>query len=198
MRRRSPPPISPKARLNPVTMMMTTATTLATGPSIDSRMRCSGASQGMPDPAASATSVRAITRSAAAGTRFTEQERHCIAKGCMRFSPSDGVQGGRSERRRQIVAVVSAIAELEHSLYPAVRPSALQKHDDVDRLHNEIARHSAHCLLHQLLEPVEARLRRIGVHRGDAAEMAGVPGFEHVERLRSPHFADNDAIGPQP
>ena len=33
-------------------MMMMTATTLATGPSIDSRMRCSGASHGMPEPAA--------------------------------------------------------------------------------------------------------------------------------------------------
>src|SRR5690606_16418793 len=40
------------ARLKPVTMMMTTAITLATGPSIDSRIRCSGASHGMPEPAA--------------------------------------------------------------------------------------------------------------------------------------------------
>src|SRR5262249_7581165 len=62
MRRRNPPPISPKARLKPVTMMVTTATTLATGPSIDSRMRCSGASQGMPDPAAWAASPVATVK----------------------------------------------------------------------------------------------------------------------------------------
>ena len=58
--RRNPPPISPKARLSPVTMMVTTATTLATGPSIDSRMRCNGASHGMPEPAACAALI-AIT-----------------------------------------------------------------------------------------------------------------------------------------
>src|SRR6056297_1275709 len=57
--RRNPPELSPKASVRPVTMMMITATILATGPSIDSRMVCKGASQGMPDPAASAGSGRA-------------------------------------------------------------------------------------------------------------------------------------------
>jgi hypothetical protein len=47
--------MSPKERLSPVTMMVTTAMTLATGPSMDSRMRCSGASHGMPEPAARAS-----------------------------------------------------------------------------------------------------------------------------------------------
>src|SRR5690606_19929739 len=45
--RRKPPPVSPKASVRPVTMMMITATILATGPSTDSRIDCSGASQGM-------------------------------------------------------------------------------------------------------------------------------------------------------
>src|SRR5678815_1756869 len=51
-RRRMPPPMSPKARLRPVRMMLTTAETLATGPSIGSRMRCRGASHGIQEPAA--------------------------------------------------------------------------------------------------------------------------------------------------
>src|SRR5262245_59171381 len=72
MSRRRPPPMSPKARLNPVTMMMTTAMTLVTGPSIDSRMRCSGASQGMPDPAACAVAAP-ITRKARLSTPAMEK-----------------------------------------------------------------------------------------------------------------------------
>ena len=54
IRRRNPPEVSPKAKVRPVTMMMITAMILATGPSIDSRIDCSGASQGMEEPAARA------------------------------------------------------------------------------------------------------------------------------------------------
>jgi hypothetical protein len=50
--RRKPPDVSPKASVRPVTMMMITATILATGPSIDSRIDCSGASHGMDEPPA--------------------------------------------------------------------------------------------------------------------------------------------------
>eukprot|EP00873_Tetraselmis_striata_P031438 jgi/Tetstr1/451702/TSEL_038738.t1 len=57
MRRRKPPPVSPNASVRPVTMMMITATILATGPSTDSRMDCSGASQGMEEPDAWAGAV---------------------------------------------------------------------------------------------------------------------------------------------
>src|SRR3546814_19119021 len=52
--RRNPPEVSPKSRLRPVTMMMITATILATGPSIDSRIDCSGASHGIDEPPAQA------------------------------------------------------------------------------------------------------------------------------------------------
>src|SRR5690606_34337689 len=45
--RRKPPPVSPKASVRPVTIMMITATIFATGPSTESRMDCSGASQGI-------------------------------------------------------------------------------------------------------------------------------------------------------
>ena len=50
---RKPPLVSPKASARPVAMMMMmTATIRATGPWIDSKMDCSGASQGMLEPAA--------------------------------------------------------------------------------------------------------------------------------------------------
>src|SRR5690606_14770508 len=55
--RRNPPEVSPKARLRPVTMMMITATILATGPSMDSRMDWRGASQGIDEPPARAGAV---------------------------------------------------------------------------------------------------------------------------------------------
>src|SRR5207244_8896124 len=61
-RRRNPPDVSPKASVSPVTMMMITAMILATGPSIDCRICCSGCSQGMFEPAAWAVVV-AHTRS---------------------------------------------------------------------------------------------------------------------------------------
>src|SRR5581483_11895487 len=73
--RRKAPPMSPNDRLRPVTMMTTTAITLATGPSIDSRIRCSGASHGMPEPAACAAlqvARRAAAQSADVLARFRE------------------------------------------------------------------------------------------------------------------------------
>src|SRR6185437_10339064 len=59
IRRRNPPLVSPKASVRPVTMMMMTAMILATGPWIESRMDCSGASQGMFEPAARAVPASA-------------------------------------------------------------------------------------------------------------------------------------------
>ena len=55
--RRKPPDVSPKARLRPVTMMMITATIFATGPSMLSRIDCSGAYQGIDEPPARAGAV---------------------------------------------------------------------------------------------------------------------------------------------
>ena len=49
---RNPPEVSPKASARPVAMMMMTAMIRATGPWIDSKMDCSGPSQGMLEPAA--------------------------------------------------------------------------------------------------------------------------------------------------
>src|ERR1700761_1085693 len=51
---RKPPELSPKASVRPVMTMMMTAMILATGPWTESRMDCSGCSQGMFEPAANA------------------------------------------------------------------------------------------------------------------------------------------------
>src|SRR3546814_9435376 len=70
IRRRAPPEVSPKASVRPVMMMIITAMILATGPSIDSRMDCKGASQGIDDPeawaAGASASVRKLTDTAVA------------------------------------------------------------------------------------------------------------------------------------
>src|SRR4051794_40532058 len=49
--RRKPPDVSPNASDSPVTMMMITATILATGPSTDCRIWLSGCSHGIFEPA---------------------------------------------------------------------------------------------------------------------------------------------------
>src|SRR5689334_25002951 len=63
---RNPPEVSPKASDMPVTVMMMTATIFATGPCTDSRTRSSGASQGMPEPAACAAVTLSSTQADAA------------------------------------------------------------------------------------------------------------------------------------
>src|SRR3546814_16515052 len=65
--RRKPPDVSPKARLRPVTMMMITATLLATGPSMLPRIDCNGAYHGIDEPPACAgVAVATITQAAVA------------------------------------------------------------------------------------------------------------------------------------
>src|SRR5687768_6203843 len=65
MSRRKPPAVSPNARLSPVTIMMMTATILATGPWTDSNTCCSGSSHGIPDPAACAVAAKTSASPAA-------------------------------------------------------------------------------------------------------------------------------------
>jgi hypothetical protein len=55
---RKPPDVSPNASARPVAIMMMTATILATGPSMDSRIFWSGASHGMDEPEAWAAGAR--------------------------------------------------------------------------------------------------------------------------------------------
>src|SRR5262245_57200383 len=197
--RRSPPPMSPNARLKPVTMMMTTATTLATGPSMDSRMRCSGASHGMPEPAAMAASL-AITQARATSdpTPAARSEISNIGVGFTGVSPSHRVQGRPSERLEDVVAIGIEADDLEQCLDPAVDAATFEKHHDVDRLHDQVARYRDDGLLDELLQTQEPGRRRIGMHGGDAAGVAGVPGLEHVEGFGPPHLTDDNAVGAQP
>src|SRR3546814_18967928 len=82
IRRRAPPEVSPKASVRPVMMMIITAMILATGPSIDSRMDCKGASQGIDAPAAwaagASASVRNLTDTAVAMWRRMRKARWLV------------------------------------------------------------------------------------------------------------------------
>src|SRR5450830_419219 len=64
---RKPPLVSPKASARPVEMMMITAMILETGPWMESRMDCSGVSQGIDEPDAFA--VPAVISMTAASSR---------------------------------------------------------------------------------------------------------------------------------
>src|SRR3546814_10646742 len=70
--------------------------------------------------------------------------------------------------------------------------------DLVDRLGHEPAWHGDHRLLDELLQPVERGVGRVGVDRGDATGMAGIPCLQHVESFRSADLTDNDSVGPEP
>src|ERR1700712_2463883 len=59
-RRRKPPLESPNASVRPVTTMMITPTTLATGPCTESRIDWSGVSQGIAEPAAFAGTANRV------------------------------------------------------------------------------------------------------------------------------------------
>ena len=74
--------------------------------------------------------------------------------------------------------------------------SAFDKHDEIDGLRDEPARNGRDHFLDQLLNAIECRSRRIRMHRGDAARVTRIPGFQHVEGFTTPDLADDDAIGP--
>src|SRR3546814_556206 len=79
MRRRKPPAVSPNASVRPVTIMMMTATILATGPCTDSSTCCSGSSQGMPEPAAwTCVEIATARASPMAATRARDLEKRGI------------------------------------------------------------------------------------------------------------------------
>src|SRR5579875_1855701 len=50
-------------------------------------------------------------------------------------------------------------------------------------------------LLHEALKSQQGRLGAVGVGGREAAGVAGVPGLEQIQRLMSPHPADDDAVG---
>ncbi len=93
MSRRKPPLVSPKASVSPVTMMMITATIRATGPWMESRIDCSGASQGMLEPAAKAGAPESDATSSAAAHKSAR--RDAMTSDVLRsWSVSVAVRGG--------------------------------------------------------------------------------------------------------
>src|SRR5690606_7629892 len=126
--------------------------------------------------------VRRVSRRAgyrAAALLRSSHRLHARSSSCSIWS--DRSQHGCAEWPELVVAAIIKAGELDEPLEPAVGATTRQKGDDVDGLDNEISRHGDHGLLHQLLEAVESRFGGVGVHGGDAAGMAGVPGFQHVE-----------------
>src|SRR5882672_9942652 len=84
MSRRKPPLVSPKASVSPVTIIMMTAMILATGPWMESRIDCRGASHGMLEPAACAVedtavrNARAIAHSRRSRRGVSTEVRTCV------------------------------------------------------------------------------------------------------------------------
>src|SRR3546814_20885122 len=76
--------------------------------------------------------------------------------------------------------------------------AAADEDDEVDRLGHEPPWHGDHRLLDELLQPVERGVGRVGVDRGDATGMAGIPCLQPVESFRSADLTDNDSVGPEP
>src|SRR3546814_15702915 len=66
------------------------------------------------------------------------------------------------------------------------------------RLCDQPARHRDYRLLDELLQPVERRVGRVGVDRGDAAGVARVPGLQHVEGFGPADLADDYPVRPEP
>ena len=70
--------------------------------------------------------------------------------------------------------------------------------DEVDGFGDGALRRRGRCLGHEIFEADEAGARVIGVKGGDAARMAGVPGFQEIERFSASHLADKDTVGTKP
>ena len=116
----------------------------------------------------------------------------------IRLLRSNGVKDWAPERLQHVVAVASRLATSSSRVEPAVGAATVEERHDVDRLNDQVARHGDDGLLHKLLQPQEPSRRRVGVHGGDAARVACVPGLEHVESFWAAHFADDDAVGSRP
>src|SRR5690554_1879393 len=81
---RKPPLVSPKASAKPVAIMMMTATMRATGPWMESRMDCSGPSQGMLEPATCAVPTNSNIKAASSRPCFAGRARRRTRVGLKR------------------------------------------------------------------------------------------------------------------
>jgi hypothetical protein len=68
-------------------------------------------------------------------------------------------------------------------------------HHQVDGIADEVRLGSGVGALRQAVEAVERGERVVGVERGDAAGVAGLPGIQEVEGCLVADLADDDAVG---
>ena len=74
----------------------------------------------------------------------------------------------------------------------------MDEHQHVDGLGDKHTRDGDNRLLDKLFEPVETRVRGIGVNGGEPAGVARVPCFQHVQGLGTADLADDDPVRPEP
>src|SRR6185369_7180078 len=192
--RRNPPEVSPKAKVRPVTMMIMTAMILATGPCTESRICCRGCSQGMLEPAAWAEPAHASDRTVAEIERPMTRMDDVTGIGTSFVRYSDGM----GKIGKLVMAVGTKPGYLGDGFDASVRTAALDKDDHIDGLCDEASWHAGDSFLDELLQSIECSQRRIGMQGGDAAGMASVPGFQHVERFDAADLAHDDPVWSQP
>ena len=68
------------------------------------------------------------------------------------------------------------------------------KASKIDRLSDQFRLRRHVGLLNEARKPDERRGGAVGMHGGDAARMAGIPGLEQSERLGAADFTDDDPV----
>src|SRR5262249_60334842 len=81
---------------------------------------------------------------------------------------------------------------------PPLGPTTCEHGDQVDRLHDQGARHGDDGFLDELLQTTQRTECRAGMNGADPAGMPGAPRLEEVKRFGTPHLTDRDAVRPQP
>src|SRR3546814_16879860 len=89
----------------------------------------------------------------------------------------------RCESGDGVFAIGIEARDLGDRLDAPSNAAALDENHEVDRLGDQPPGYSDDGLLDQLFQAIERRPGGVGVNGGDAARVAGVPGFQHVEGL---------------
>src|SRR6516165_1914133 len=79
---------------------------------------------------------------------------------------------------------------------PPLGPTTCEHGDQVDRLHDEGARHGDDGFLDELLQTTQRTECRAGMNGTDPAGMPRAPRFQKVERFCAAYLTDRDAVGP--
>src|SRR5690606_5583653 len=104
-------------------------------------------------------------------------------------------------RTRQPPATPLSSSRLPQLRDPPPARSALHLHDEVDpRMDLAAYRLGGHAPIGegQSLEAPESLRRGVGVDGGEASQMAGVEGPQHVQGLRPAHLANDDPVRAEP